>query len=218
MSFQKVSRVQIDLIFSKAQRLQLVEINNQLIVENRNLRRCEKELLAKEMKKKPEQVQRFINNLRAGLYPRLCQKVLVLKSYEEKNTLFDNIDYFTTPKNMANLMKYLSSGLEKDLDKLGPTPPLIDLGNGLPIVSEESKIFQTKIAYGKILVNNLIYNSMNFGPILANNHEEVKHIVELFNFKVQEREKKRIKMETGQPVPFVYQYLNILTMLLKRRA
>ena len=31
---------------------------------------------------------------------------------------------------------------------------------------------------------------MNFGPILANNHEEVKHIVELFNFKVQEREKK----------------------------
>ena len=68
------------LIFSKAQRLQLVEINNQLIVENRNLRRCEKELLAKEMKKKPEQVQRFINNLRAGLYPRLCQKVLVLKS------------------------------------------------------------------------------------------------------------------------------------------
>ena len=107
------------LIFSKAQRLQLVEINNQLIVENRNLRRCEKELLAKEMKKKPEQVQRFINNLRAGLYPRLCQKVLVLKSYEEKNTLFDNIDYFTTPKNMANLMKYLSSGLEKDLDK-GP--------------------------------------------------------------------------------------------------
>ena len=41
-----------------------------------------------------------------------------------------------------------------------------------------------------ILVNNLIYNSMNFGPILANNHEEVKHIVELFNFKVQERDKK----------------------------
>ena len=84
----------------------------------------------------------------------------------------------------------MSPGLEEDLDKLGPTPPLIDLGNGLPIVSEESKIFQTKIAYGKILVNNLIYNSMNFGPILANNHEEVKHIVELFNFKVQEREKK----------------------------
>ena len=124
------------MIFSKAQRLQLVEINNQLIVENRNLRRCEQEeLLAKEIKKKPVQVQRFINNLRAGLYPRLCQKVRVLKSYEEKNTLFDNIDYFTTPKNMANLMKYLSSGLEKDLDKLGPTPPLIDLGNGLPIVS-----------------------------------------------------------------------------------
>ena len=85
-----------------------------------------------------------------GLYPRLCQKVLVLKSYEEKNTLFDNIDYFTTPKIMANLMKYLSSGLEKDLDKLGPTPPFIDLGNGLPIVAEESKIFQTKIAYGNL--------------------------------------------------------------------
>ena len=51
------------LIFSKEQRLKLVEINNQLIVQNRNLRRCEQELLAKEMKKKPEQVQRFINNL-----------------------------------------------------------------------------------------------------------------------------------------------------------
>ena len=180
------------LIFSKEQRLKLVEINNQLIVENRNLRRCEKELLAKEMKKKPEQVQRFINNLRAGLYPRLCQKVLVLKSYEEKNTLFDNIDYFTTPKNMVNLMKYLSSGQEKDLDKLGSTPPLIDLGYGLPVVSEESTnmLNQTNIGSGKILLNNLTYKSMNFGPISANNQEEAKHIVELFNFKVQEREKK----------------------------
>ena len=142
------------LIFSKAQRLQLVEINNQLIVENRNLRRCEKELLAKEMKKKPEQVQRFINKW-SGLYLRLCQKVLVLKSYEEKNTLFDNIDYFTTPKNMANLMKYLSSGLEKDLDKLGPTPPLIDLGNGLPVVSEESTnmLNQTKIEFNELWSN-----------------------------------------------------------------
>ena len=115
------------LIFSKEQRLKLVEINNQLIVQNRNLRRCEQELLAKEMKKKPEQVQRFINNLRAGLYPRLCQKVLVFKSYEEKNNLFANLDYFTTPKNMANLMKYLSSGQEKDLDKLGPTEEPVPL-------------------------------------------------------------------------------------------
>ena len=166
------------LIFSKEQRLKLVEINNQLIVQDRNLNRCEQELLAKEMKKKPEQVQRFINNLRAGLYPRLCQKVLVFKSYEEKNNLFANLDYFTTPKNMANLMKYLSSGQEKDLDELGPTEEPTDMLN------------QTKIEYGKILVNNLIYNSMNFGPIIANNQEEVKHIVELFNFKVQEREKK----------------------------
>ena len=31
---------------------------------------------------------------------------------------------------------------------------------------------------------------MNFGSILANNQEEAKHIIELFNFKVQEREKK----------------------------
>ena len=115
------------LIFSKEQRLKLVEINNQLIVQNRNLRRCEQELLAKEMKKKPEQVQRFINNLRAGLYPRLCQKVLVFKSYEEKNNLFANLDYFTTPKNMANLMRYLSSGQEKDLDKLGPTEEPVPL-------------------------------------------------------------------------------------------
>ena len=96
-------------------------------------------------------------------------------------------------------MVFLHIDLEKeefneamDPDKTLPTPPLIDVGYGLPVVSEESTnmVNQTKTESGKVLVNNLTYNSMKFGPISAKNQEEAKHIIELFNFKVHEREKK----------------------------
>ena len=77
--------------------------------------------------------------------------------------------------------------------------PKIDINNGPPTVcpeiSENLRIIENqtdskKIGNGTILVNNLTFESLILDPIYAKDHEEAKYIVELFNFKIKEREHK----------------------------